>query len=110
MTVYLVFALTGCEPIPVGSSWGGYRNVKGAKIQPAQAVELARPYLDRTFQLRKSNSELPRSKDKEPIIYVTLKDGYYFIVKDNYPAKSVHFYLDHAVKVHKNTGETIPPK
>ena len=107
---FSLIALTGCEPVSVGSSYSGYKNVQGAKIQPSEAVELAKSYLDKTFELRKSNRESPRREDREPHIFITLKDGYYFIVKESYPAKSVYFYLDHAVKVHKDTGEIIPPE
>jgi hypothetical protein len=102
--------LAGCEPQSVGRSLSGYKNIQGAKIQPQKAVELAGPYLDKTFELRLQDSELTRRKEIEPIIYVTLKNDEYYIVKDNYPAKSVYFYPKHAVKVNINTGNVIPPQ
>ena len=108
--IFLISSLIGCKSIPVGSSYSGYENVIRAKIQLEEAVKLAKPYLDRTFELRKLHSDLSRSEDKEPGIFVTLKNRYYYIVKENHPAKSVNFYLDHAVKVHINSGEIIPPK
>lgn len=108
---FLILGLVGCsEPIDVGSSYSGYQNVEGAKIQPNTAIELAKEYLNKSFELRKANIDVSRNNDKEPAIFVTLKDDYYYIVKENYPAKSIYFYLDYAVKVHKDTGEVIPPK
>lgn len=110
--ILIIFAmfLTGCEPQSMGSSLSGYKIIPGAKIQPQEAVGLASPYLDKTFELRQWNSELIRKKDVEPIIYVTLKDDEYYIVKENYPAVSVYFYLKHAVKVNINSGAVVPPQ
>lgn len=106
----LAFILIGCEPQSVGTSLSGYKEIPGAKIQPQKAVELASPYLDKTFELRQKDSDLDRRKDTEPIIHVTLKDDEYYIVKENYPAKSVYFYLKHAVKVNIKDGKVTPPQ
>ncbi|MEW6067615.1 MAG: hypothetical protein AB1610_04920 [Nitrospirota bacterium] len=108
--ILLALALAGCEPQSVGNSLSGYKEVPGAKIQPQKAVELASPYLDKTFELRQKESELNRNKDREPIVYVTLKDDEYYIVKENYPAKSVYFYLKHAAKVNIHDGKVTPPQ
>lgn len=110
--IIIIFAsiLAGCEPQSMGSSLSGYKNNPGATIQPQKAVELASPYLDKTFELRQRNSDLTRKKDVEPIIHVTLKDDEYYIVKENYPGKSVYFYLEHAVKVNINSGNVVPPQ
>jgi len=110
VVIILVILLTGCEPQSVGSSLSGYKNVPGAKIQPEQAVELAKQYLDKTFELRKQDKEVARKENVEPITFVTLQDDEYYIVKENYPAKSVYFYLKHAVKVNINTGNVTPPQ
>lgn len=104
------FLLTGCEPVSVGNSSSGYKRVPQAKVQPQEAVEFANDYLDKTFELRVKNSPLERKEGVEPIIIVTLEGDYYYIIKETYPAMSIYFYLEHAVKVHKNTGEVIPPK
>jgi len=110
LLILLAFTLAGCEPKSVGSSLSGYKEIPGAIIQPQKAVELAGPYLDKTFELRQQDSDLTRRKDIEPIIHVTLKNNEYYIVKDNYPDKSVYFYLKHAVKVNIKTGNVIPPQ
>ncbi|MEK7698944.1 MAG: hypothetical protein AAB332_00935 [Planctomycetota bacterium] len=108
--ILLTFSLAGCEPQSLGNSLSGYKEIQGAKIQPQKAVELASPFLDKTFELRQKDSELARGKDREPIIYVTLKNDEYYIVKENYPAISVYFYLKHAVKVNIKTGKVTPPE
>jgi hypothetical protein len=48
--------------------------------------------------------------DRVPDVFITLIGKYYFIVKDNYPSKSVYFYLDHAVKIYKDICEITLPK
>ncbi len=103
-------SLAGCEPVSVGNSSSGYETVPDAKIQPEEAVKLVDIYVDKTFDLRIKDSDLKRKEGIKPIIFVTLKDDFYYIVQENYPAKSVYFYLDHAVRIHKNTGEIIPPE
>lgn len=110
LLILLAFTLAGCEPQSVGNSLSGYKEIPGAKIQPQKAVDLASPYLDKTFELRQKDSELNRRKDREPIVHVTLKDDEYYIVKENYPEKSVYFYLKHAVKVNIKTGKVTPPE
>ena len=108
--ILFLIMLTGCEPVALGNSASGYKTIPDAKIQPIDAVKIAQPYLDKTFELRSKSSTLERDKENEPTIFVTLKDDFYYIVKENYPAKSIYFYLAHAVRVHKDTGEIIPPE
>jgi hypothetical protein len=110
--VILIFLLTNCgtEPKSVGNSLTGYNTVAEAKIQPKEAVELAMSYLDKTFELRQKNRESNKKRNSEPIIYVTLKNNEYYIVKENYPDISVYFYLKHAVRVNINTGHVTPPE
>jgi hypothetical protein len=78
-------------------------------ISPEQAIKRAEPYLDRTYELRKQGSRLHR-QDKDATVHVSLKGNYYYIVKESYPAIYIDFYLPHAVKVHKVTGDIIPPR
>ena len=91
-----------------GNSHIGYSNFPSNNISPEEAIEIAKPYLDKTFELRTEGRK--EKSEKEPIIHVTLKGRYYYIVKDNYPAKYIGFYLSHSAKVNKKTGEVLPPK
>ncbi|MCC6696993.1 MAG: hypothetical protein IT365_15295 [Candidatus Hydrogenedentes bacterium] len=108
-TVGVIIAAAGCAT-SVGNSKSGYEEVKRAKIQPSEAAELAQPFLDQTFELRKADSELSRDGRGDPAIWVTLDGGHYYVVKENYPFIKASAHLHHAVKVHKNTGKVIPPK
>jgi hypothetical protein len=83
--------------------------VSSQYIDPNSAVELAAPYLEQTYLLRKSNSDLVRI-EKNATVWVTVKGDYYYIVKESYPSIDASFYLDHAVKVHKKTGNVIEPE
>ena len=83
---------------------------KNNKISPQKALELATPYTNDSYELRKRNrSEKYNSMAATSIEYVVLKDNYYYITKDNYPSKLASFYMTYAVKVNKNTGEVIRP-
>ncbi len=107
--LFLLLFLQGCSSVSLGNSRVGFDTVEGVAIQPADAVEIARPFLDESYRLRIESSSLPRDTEKVSI-WVSLRGSYYFIVKESYPAKELSFYLDNAVRVHKQTGEIIEPK
>ncbi|MCL4690916.1 MAG: hypothetical protein KJ060_00160 [Candidatus Hydrogenedentes bacterium] len=106
----LMFIFYGCKTTDVGNSISGYKVLDGVHVQPSEAVDLASPYLDTTYDLRNKDSDLPRGEDSETRIIVSLRNGYYHVVKESYPAMSAKFYLDHAVKVDADTGAVIPPE
>jgi hypothetical protein len=84
--------------------------LRPAKISTDDAIRLAQPYLDRTFELRSENRPEDMQSDRPPRDIVTPKGRWYYVVRDNYPAVKENFYLDHAVKVHMDTGEIIEPE
>jgi hypothetical protein len=100
--------LTSCGKTYIARSSEGYASFPGNTISPEQAVKLADPYLDKTFELRAAKRQ--GVSPRKPTVWVTLKGQYYHIVKDNYPAYNRGFYLHHAVKVDKDTGDMIAPE
>ncbi len=97
-----VVVILGCGKTYYGSGWHVLNGFPMNKISPQEAMSRAEPYLDETFELRSRNRR--HSSDREPVVHVTLKGDYYYLVKDNYPSYSPNFYLQHALKVHKDTG------
>lgn len=83
---------------------------KNNKISPQQALQLSEPFLDKTFELRTKNRSLEIRSDLPKEDSIILQGRYYYVVRENYPAKYIAFYLKHAVKVNKNTGEVTPPE
>lgn len=71
--------------------------IENVKIQPKQALELAKPFLNRATRTY--------YKDKPLEIHIVLYKNHYYISMANYPAKSAYYYLKPAVKVHVNTGK-----
>ncbi len=105
----IVFFLASCASVEYFShSEKGFDDAPKTKVTIQKALSIAEPYLDITFQLRKE--AMVRSTEKEPIIWVSLKGGWYYFVKDNYPSYTPGFYLKHAVKVNSDTGELVEPK
>lgn len=109
LLLLMMIFISGCSAVTVGNSFSEYKILEGVKIQPERAVELAGPYLDKSFHLRTKNRPPRMLSDRKPYINVMLKGNYYYVVKDNYPAIPTSFYLPHAVKVHKQSGEVIEP-
>ncbi len=67
-------------------------------IQPAEAIRLAAPYLPEhgTYVYR---------KDKQLVLHLSKYGEWYYVMKTNYPAKTIRYYLQPAVKVHARTGK-----
>ncbi len=107
--VFASLLILSCSEIQyAGSSASGYRECGGCKITPERALELAAPYLDRTYELRlKSRHSVMAHPLTDTIV---IMDGWYYVSRDNYPYKTLRAYIYHAVKVHTVTGEVIPPE
>jgi hypothetical protein len=105
-------AIAGCsDSVCSGNAKSGYAHFpKDNLITPEKAVELARPYLDLSYEMRRSNRKDVYNKMSEsPLEYVILKGDYYYVTKDNYPSNVVTFYMEHAVRVNKKTGKVHKP-
>ncbi|QDT06533.1 hypothetical protein K227x_49430 [Rubripirellula lacrimiformis] len=94
----------------LGNTASGLEPVDGCAITPQQAVAIAEPYLETSFNLRSRNL-LPerRNSDKSPTDWVTLRGDTYFVARDNYAAINVDFYISYAVAVHAETGALTAP-
>lgn len=71
--------------------------IRDVTIQPADAIAIATPYLPEhgTVQYRKDM----------PLTMHLLRHGdWYYVMKTNYPAKTIRYYMQPAVKVHVRTG------
>lgn len=66
-------------------------------IQPNEALTIAKPYL-------KDHATDLWSPDKALETYIILKGRYYYVSKSNYPAKTLNYYLQPAVKVNTKSG------
>lgn len=103
-------AMAGCagnETIVCRTSYQGFEGFPPNLVTPQQALAAAAPHLDDTFALR-TKGRASRSHRK-PFIVIALKGRYYHVVKESAYGRTPDFYLDHAVLVHKDTGEVIPP-
>ncbi len=111
----VVFFVHGCRSnVLLGNVQKGLAPVPGdfkAGISPERAVELAREHLERSYELRRmKRQEKSPNPNREPLDWVSLKGDWYYIARDDYPSYSPGFYMHNAVKVHKNTGQVIPPE
>ena len=41
---------------------------------------------------------------------IVVQGEWYYLTRDNYPFKTLRAYINHAVRVHVNTGELIQPE
>lgn len=94
----------------LGNTASGLEPVDGYAITPQQAVAIAEPYLETSFNLRSRNL-LPerRNSDKPPTDWVALRGDTYFVARDNYAAINADFYISYAVAVHAETGAVTAP-
>lgn len=83
----------------------GYEKFPYAPISVQKAIEKARPFLDRSFEIRKRISG--QDQDKRPVIQVTLTNSYYYIIKDFYPS-NISLTLK-SVRIGIEKGEVFAP-
>lgn len=89
--IYFNFFRTEPEYIDPTSTIGN------VKIQPAEALELAKPYLEEHATDKWNDSPLETH-------IVKYKNSYY-VMQTNYPAKTFKYYMQPAVKIDVQTGE-----
>ncbi|MEM7182519.1 MAG: hypothetical protein AAF518_16520 [Spirochaetota bacterium] len=71
--------------------------VENVKIQPEEALQLAEPHLDQATY---------KWHPERPLKTHIVKHGkYYYIMRTNYPAKTIRYYMQPAIKIHCNTGK-----
>ncbi|MCP4296136.1 MAG: hypothetical protein GY786_11055 [Proteobacteria bacterium] len=108
LSVFALF-LSNCSGIEyVGSEHNDFKNAPKYPISISKAIEISKPYLDETFKQRSAKRSDQFSK--EPVVWVSIKGDWYYIVKDNYSSYTPGFYLNHAVKIHKETGQLVKPE
>ena len=110
LTTTLIVWIHWYKPKYIFKTDKGYEHITNAKIQPDEAIKLAEPYLDKIFEKKSKNRNWPSIKESQTVIHIILKGNYYYITKENYPAKDIYFYMRSAVKIHKKSGEIIIEK
>lgn len=67
-------------------------------IQPSEAIVLAMPYLP-------DHGTVVYRKSMPLTLHLLRLDDWYYVMKTNYPAKTIRYYMQPAVKVHVRTGK-----
>jgi hypothetical protein len=102
----LVSVLCGCASTHYFSNVNrGFSEFPPSPITIEQAIRIARPYLNQSYKMRLSMRKWPLKSSSPPIIYVSLIDQYYYVVKEDYPYQFREAYLEYAVKINRNTGK-----
>lgn len=96
------------EIVHVGSSRSGFKKDIHRAISPEEAYEKAKPFLEKTYQLR-LKSRISRM-DRPTYDTIIFRGSWYYISRDNYPYKTIRAYLYHAVRVHADTGKVVEPE
>ena len=116
--ITLPVIITGCggivNEVYYGAEWSKdkFDNFPENPVSVEEAINKAKPYLDKYFELRMEERTAYKNVGTKPTVHVTLKGNYYYIVKDNYPSYAPYpdFYLEHAVLVSKKNGEVKLPE
>ncbi|CAG5082371.1 hypothetical protein CRYO30217_01894 [Parvicella tangerina] len=72
--------------------------LEGVAIQPSEALAIAAPYLE-------EHATDHWNTEKPLLTYIIWRGNYYYISKTNYPAKTINYYLQPAVKVNTRSGK-----
>lgn len=104
--VVLFSVLSGCASTHYFSNVNrGFSEFPPSPISIEEAIRIARPYLNQSYKMRLSMRKWPLKASSPPIIYVSLIDQYYYVVKEDYPYQYREAYLEYAVKIDRNTGK-----
>ncbi len=81
------------------------------KIGITEAVKLADPYLDESYEMRiRDGSSLTRTGTSKTVLRATQDGPYYYIAKDDFTSQAPLKHNRYAVRVHAQTGEVRPPR
>ncbi|MBN2890528.1 MAG: hypothetical protein JXL97_01550 [Bacteroidales bacterium] len=73
-------------------------NIKKAKIQPQEALNIAQPFIEEhATYLWKDKSQLKT--------HIVMCGKYYYIMQTDYPAKTTRYYMQPAVRINSKNGE-----
>ncbi len=94
-SAFIFFTCFFKDPVYIGDHTASIADVA---IQPSEAIRIATPFLDEhgTYNYR---------KDKPLVLHLLRHGEWYYVMRTNYPAKTVRFYMQPAVKVHVQTGK-----
>lgn len=67
-------------------------------IQPSEAIAIAEPYLA-------EHGTVVYRKDIPLTLHLLRLGDWFYVMKTNYPAKTIRYYMQPAVKVHVHTGK-----
>ena len=93
----LAFASFYFRPIPIVISEDTTLGV--VSIQPAEAIEIAGPYLD------EHGSHIVEGLTEEAKIFIVFSGEWYYVSQTNQPTENVKVYLDSSVQVNVYSGE-----
>lgn len=67
-------------------------------IQPVEALKIAEPYLEQHATYLWKDENLLKT-------HIVKKGKYYYVVRTDYPAKSLGYYLQPAVRINSKNGK-----
>jgi len=106
----VIFVASCGQKTYLGSSETGFEHFpKDNNISPYTAFELANPFVEYSYNLRKKNRSKEFNIKGVPVDYVVLKGSLYYVTRDTYKSKKPSFYISYAIKVNKDTGQIIKP-
>ncbi len=95
ITAFIFFTCIFKDPVYISDHSAHLSDVT---IQPSEAVTIAMPYLP-------GHGTVIYRKDKPLTLHLLRLGEWYYVMKTNYPAKTIRYYMQPAVKVHVHTGK-----
>lgn len=105
----LLMTAIGCAKVVPIRMVGIDDAVPEMKISPAEAIALARPHLQASFEQLKKHSEEVANSDRTPWETILVDGDWYVVAYNNYPFMNANDYRYGAVRVHGQTGEVVLP-
>ena len=109
--IWIFMILINSSGKDLGNSRSGFHSPENTKLTAQNAIELAAPFLDDSYAIRrKMRGENQANPHREAVTWLSIKDKWYYVTKDDYPSYTPGYYMHHAVRVNSDTGEVIKPE
>lgn len=95
LIIGMVISLFSCREVKYINSDDTLVNVN---IQPIEAMKIAEPYIEQYATYLWKDEKLLKT-------HIVKKGKYYYISRTDYPAKTIWFYLQPAVRINSKNGD-----
>lgn len=105
-----IYYFTKSDYITLGNSLAGFQNPADSKMSTVQAVNLAQPFLEESYRIRRLKLRRNQNPSQlgKALVWASYRGHWFYITQDDYPSYSPGYYVHYSVRVNALTQQVIP--